>query len=156
LAPRSPDGRAAPAAGPRALADDGALEDVPEIGEDLALPPEELDAWVAAAGAARDLDAELGVAGTVVATREANGGAARVDERREHADLPDDDDPNARTVREGGALAAAALAAAPDAAARVHAPVSAPGAETAVELALEVRGPEAGGRAAQAAIVGAR
>lgn len=138
FAPRSPSGEAAPAAGPRALSDDGALEDVPEIGADLALPPEELEAWCTAAGAARDLDAELGVAGADVAAARPNGGAAPAGER---AALPDDDDPNARTVRDGGALAAAALAVAP-AAARAGAAGATP-VETAVELALEVRGPEA-------------
>ena len=143
FAPRSPTEQAASAAGPRALSDDGALEDVPAIGDDLALPAEELEAWVASAGTARDLDAELGVAGAAAAAHEPNGGAARVDEGDQPADLPDDDDPNACTVRDGGALAAAALAPPPRAAAPVHAPTSAAGVEAALELALEVRGPEA-------------
>jgi pSer/pThr/pTyr-binding forkhead associated (FHA) protein len=105
-------------AGPRALSDDGALEELPELGPELALPPSELEAWCAGGTAARDLDLELGLAG---------GPAA--DEA--------EDDPHATTLRDAGSLPAAA------------APGTVPGsprAETAFELALELRGPEDGVR----------
>lgn len=70
----------APAAGgARALSGDGALEDLPEIGADLGLLADDVDAWCAP-GAARDLDLELGV-----------GADAEVDA---------EDDPDAKTLRE--------------------------------------------------------
>jgi hypothetical protein len=109
------------AAGARALSDDGALEEVPGIGDDLALPPDELASWCAAPAAARDLDLELGLAG------------APGNEGKERDEPSDEDDPHATTIRDAGALAAAEAA-----------PAAPAATEAALELAVELRGPAAG------------
>ena len=116
LASPAPAADAPHAAGARALSDDGALEEVPEIGDDLALPAAELEEWCAGGKPARDLDLELGL------------GAA-------DATADEEDDPGAKTLRDASALAATAAEPAPAACAAA--------AETAVELALELRGSEA-------------
>ena len=113
LASPRPAGAPAQAAGSRALSDEGALEEIPELGDDLALPPDEHAGWCLAGGPARNLDLEL---------LDTAGSAA--------ADASDGD-PHEKTLRDAGPLAAAAAA-------------PTPGREAAVELALELRGPEAG------------
>lgn len=131
LASPRPAAEAPAAAGPRALSDEGALEDVPEIGDDLALPPDELAQWCAGGSVARDLDLELGLAGP------ARDDEAREDEK-EQDEVADEDDPHARTIRDAGALAALAASPVP-----APAPAVAPAPESALELALELRGPDA-------------
>jgi hypothetical protein len=134
------------AGGPRALSDDGALEDVPEIGDDLALPPEELEAWCAGGTAARDLDAELGLAsGPAGVEPDAASSALPVEKEPDDAsELPlaevaTEDDPNACTVRDArGLVPALAVGSAP-----AQQPPLAPPHETTLELALELRGPDA-------------
>ena len=123
LASPRPAADAPAAAGARALSDDGALEEVPEIGDDLALPPDELASWCAGGSAARDLDLELGLAGTAG------------DEEKERDEPADEDDPHATTIRDAGALVAVRSA--------TPAPAGASATEAALELAVEIRGPDA-------------
>jgi hypothetical protein len=85
--------------GPRALSAAGALEEIPDVGEELGPGFEDLDRWRAGAAPTRDLDLELAAAGET--------GAA--------------EDPNATTRRDPAAQALASAAPEVPAALGVHA-----------------------------------
>jgi hypothetical protein len=63
--------------GPRALSAAGALEDIPDVGEDLGPGFEDIDRWRAAATPARDLDVELRGAGETGAADDPNATTRR-------------------------------------------------------------------------------